>query len=69
MQTHAKLGSDAIEHTERDAERPIEFLATAKEIAHRDHEKWDGSGYPDGLARDAIPASARLMALQQEALG
>ena len=63
MKTHAKLGSDAIEKAERDAERPIEFLAVAKEIAHWHHEKWDGSGYPDGLVGDAIPVSARLMAL------
>jgi len=63
MKTHAKLGSDAIEAAERDAEHAIEFLATAKEIAHWHHEKWDGSGYPDGLAGEAIPLSARLMAL------
>ncbi len=63
MKTHAKLGSDAIEAAERDAEHAIEFLATAKEIAHWHHEKWDGSGYPDGLAGEAIPVSARLMAL------
>ena len=63
MKTHAKLGSDAIEKAELDAERPIAFLATAKEIARWHHEKWDGSGYPDGLRGDAIPASARLMAL------
>ena len=63
MQTHAKLGSDAIELAEKDAERPVEFLVLAKEIAHWHHEKWDGSGYPDGLAGEAIPLSARLMAL------
>lgn len=63
MQTHAKLGSDAIEQAERDIEMPLAFLATAKEIAHWHHEKWDGSGYPDRLAGDAIPVSARLMAL------
>lgn len=63
MQTHAKLGSDAIEQAERDIETPLPFLAIAKEIAHWHHEKWDGSGYPDGLAGEAIPVSARLMAL------
>jgi response regulator RpfG family c-di-GMP phosphodiesterase len=42
---------------------PLAFLALAKEIAHWHHEKWDGSGYPDGLAGDAIPLSARLMAM------
>ncbi|AHF04258.1 transcriptional regulator [Marichromatium purpuratum 984] len=63
MKTHAKLGSLAIEQAERDAERPVEFLALAKDIAHYHHEKWDGSGYPEGLAGDAIPIAARLMAL------
>ncbi|MCF8178120.1 MAG: two-component system response regulator [Sulfuritalea sp.] len=63
MQTHAKLGSDAIELAESDIESPLEFLSVAKEIAHWHHEKWDGSGYPDKLAGDAIPVAARLMAL------
>jgi putative two-component system response regulator len=63
MQTHAQLGSDAIELAEDDIEIPLEFLTVAKEIAHWHHEKWDGTGYPDRLAGDAIPVSARLMAL------
>ena len=63
MQTHARLGSDAIEQAERDIEMPLLFLSTAKEIALRHHEKWDGSGYPGGLSGDAIPVSARLMAV------
>jgi putative two-component system response regulator len=63
MQTHAKLGSDAIELAEQDIEKPLEFLTLAKEIAHWHHEKWDGTGYPDQLAGDAIPVAARLMAI------
>ncbi len=63
MRTHAKLGSDAIEMAEQDIEMSLPFLSAAKEIAHWHHEKWDGSGYPDGLAGDAIPISARLMAM------
>lgn len=63
MQTHARLGSDAIEEAERDIEMPLPFLAVAKEIAHWHHEKWDGSGYPDRLAGESIPIAARLMAL------
>ena len=63
MKTHAKIGADAIEQAERDADKPVEFLTLAKEIAHWHHEKWDGSGYPDGLSDDAIPISARLMAI------
>lgn len=39
------------------------FLRHAKDIAFGHHEKWDGSGYPMGLAGEAIPISARLMAL------
>jgi putative two-component system response regulator len=63
MRTHAKLGSDAIAQAELDATGHVEFLALAKEIAHYHHEKWNGSGYPDGLAGDVIPIAARLMAL------
>ncbi|MCL2887598.1 MAG: HD domain-containing protein, partial [Betaproteobacteria bacterium] len=63
MKTHAELGSSAIAQAEIDAGRKIEFLKIAKEIARHHHEKWDGSGYPDGLAGDAIPIPARLMAL------
>ena len=63
MKTHAQLGSEAIEQAERDIETPLAFLALAKEIAHWHHEKWDGSGYPDGLAGEAIPLSARFMAV------
>ena len=63
MQTHAKLGSDAIEKAELDALTPVAFLTLAKEIAHFHHEKWDGSGYPEGLSGERIPLSARLMAV------
>lgn len=63
MKTHTTIGAKAIERAEIDVEAPIPFLIFAKEIAHWHQEKWDGSGYPDGLAGDAIPISARLMAL------
>lgn len=63
MKTHTSIGSDAIELAERDIDKPVEFLNLAKEVAHWHHERWDGSGYPDGLAEEAIPLSARLMAL------
>lgn len=63
MKTHAALGAASIEAAEQGLERPLEFLEIAKEIAHWHHERWDGTGYPDGLAGDAIPVSARLMAI------
>ncbi|MDP3903125.1 MAG: response regulator, partial [Methylococcaceae bacterium] len=55
MKTHSYLGFRAIELAEQDAERPLEFLNIAKDISRYHHEKWDGSGYPDGLQGDAIP--------------
>ncbi len=63
MQTHAALGSAALELAEADIEIPLAFLTMGKEIAHWHHERWGGSGYPDGLVGEAIPVSARLMAV------
>lgn len=63
MKTHCVLGSQAIERAVRDAGRNLEFLDIAKQITHYHHEKWDGTGYPDGLKAEAIPLSARLMAV------
>ena len=65
MKTHAKIGSDAIWRAIQDEEDQggLDFLHIAMDIAHYHHEKWDGSGYPDGLVGDEIPLSARLMAL------
>lgn len=63
MKTHCKLGRDAIQHAEDQLGLEVEFLKYAKEIAYGHQEKWDGSGYPEGLAGDSIPVSARLMAV------
>ena len=63
MKTHAEIGAEAISQAIADSARPVEFLQIAQEIARGHHEKWDGSGYPRGLAGDGIPISARLMAL------
>jgi putative two-component system response regulator len=63
MKTHTTLGRDAIEHAEQQLGMNVEFLSMAKEIALSHQEKWDGSGYPQGLEGDAIPLSARLMAM------
>lgn len=63
MKTHTTLGRDAIDHAEEQLGMNVEFLSMAKDIALSHQEKWDGSGYPQGLAGDVIPLSARLMAL------
>ena len=76
MKTHAQIGADAIEDAIQRVmggdlddllsgteESPLEFLEAASQIAAGHHEKWDGTGYPRGLAGEAIPLPARLMAL------
>jgi len=63
MKTHTTLGYEAIEHAEKQLGMQVDFLSMAKDIALSHQEKWDGSGYPQGLAGDAIPVSARLMAV------
>jgi len=63
MKTHAALGRDAIQSAEDQLGMKVDFLTMAKEIAFGHQEKWDGRGYPKGVAGDAIPVSARLMAV------
>jgi putative two-component system response regulator len=63
MKTHTTLGHDALARAEYILGTKVEFLRMAKEIALSHQEKWDGSGYPQGLSGDDIPLSARLMAL------
>ncbi|MBF0184286.1 MAG: two-component system response regulator [Magnetococcales bacterium] len=63
MQTHTTLGRDAIQHAEDRLGMNVPFLHYAKEIAYSHQEKWDGSGYPQGLIGEQIPISARLMAV------
>jgi putative two-component system response regulator len=63
MQRHAEFGHDAIERAALELGEEGVFLRYAREIAHGHHEHWDGTGYPRVLAGDAIPISARLMAV------
>jgi len=63
MKQHSELGRRSIESAEVGFDTSIDFLRTAKEIAGSHHERWDGTGYPQGLAGEEIPISARLMAL------
>lgn len=57
MKTHTTIGANILEGDDS------ELLRHAREIALCHHEKWDGSGYPHGLAGESIPLSARIVAL------
>jgi response regulator RpfG family c-di-GMP phosphodiesterase len=62
MKKHPHYGYEAL----RVAEERLgstSFLQHARQIALRHHEKWDGSGYPDGIAGEEIPLAGRLMAI------
>jgi len=76
MKTHSTIGGNALAHAIKkvlDAHpdeqqlalnrSSLNFLETARQIALYHHEHWSGGGYPEGLAGEAIPMSARLMAL------
>jgi putative two-component system response regulator len=63
MKRHTIYGRNTIIAAERSMAEPQSFLEVAREIAYSHHEKWDGSGYPQGIGGEAIPLCARLMAL------
>jgi putative two-component system response regulator len=63
MKSHTTLGLETIAAAEKLLDAPSSFLSVARQIAFCHHEKWDGSGYPHGLAGEAIPLPARLMAV------
>jgi putative two-component system response regulator len=65
MKKHTTYGHDTIFRVELELVGNVEnsFLRFAREIAHTHQEKWDGSGYPQGLKENGIPISGRLMAV------
>jgi putative two-component system response regulator len=62
MRTHADIGARTLEASLQRFPN-VRFLQTAQEIAQSHHERWDGKGYPQGLAGEQIPLSARIVAL------
>ncbi len=62
IKRHTLLGGDAIKAIETQIEGKS-FLKMGRQIAYSHHEKWDGSGYPAGLAGEDIPLSARIVAV------
>src|SRR6185295_12033173 len=62
MKTHAELGARTLDAAL--AQFPhAKFLRMARDIAATHHERWDGSGYPRGLAGEQIPLCGRIVAL------
>lgn len=57
MKSHTRIGHDIL------AASGVPVFRLAAEVALNHHEKWDGSGYPEGLAGESIPESARIVAL------
>jgi putative nucleotidyltransferase with HDIG domain len=55
MSTHTVVGAEIM--------RDIEFLTEASKVVRSHHERWDGAGYPDGLAGEEIPLNARVFAV------
>jgi cyclic di-GMP phosphodiesterase len=55
MEKHPVIGDRLLE--------PLDLLAAARPIVRHHHERWDGDGYPDGLAGEAIPLAARIVAV------
>ena len=61
MKTHTTVGAEMMANIPVHKEDPL--VETAKTVCRWHHERWDGRGYPDGLAGDAIPIAAQVVAL------
>jgi len=55
MRAHPVIGAQIV--------APFEFFAGVARVIRHHHERWNGSGYPDGLARETIPLEARIVAV------
>jgi response regulator RpfG family c-di-GMP phosphodiesterase/serine/threonine protein kinase len=62
MQTHTVIGTELLQSVARHHGAAQPFLQMAMDVARHHHERWDGTGYPDLLAGEAIPLAARLVA-------
>jgi response regulator RpfG family c-di-GMP phosphodiesterase/serine/threonine protein kinase len=63
VETHPAIGDRILDALGREHGAAMEFLGMARAIVRHHHERWDGRGYPDRLAGDAIPAAARVVAV------
>lgn len=62
MQTHSQIGGNIVKDVLGSSTDP-DLIQMSSDVAHYHHEKWDGTGYPNGLKGEEIPLSARIMAV------
>ena len=65
MKKHTILGAETLAAVLEDYPGNI-FIQMGMEIARSHHERWDGTGYPDGLSGNSIPLAARIMSIADQ---
>jgi response regulator RpfG family c-di-GMP phosphodiesterase len=63
IQTHCAIGAEVLAGVAQTFGTEVPGLDIASEVARSHHERWDGTGYPDGLAGEEIPLAARVVAI------
>lgn len=63
MQTHTFIGAETLEKVAEQHGFSVTFFQMAIDVARHHHERWDGKGYPDGLAGEEIPLAARIVSV------
>ncbi len=63
MRTHTVAGAKILAEQRQPHEQRLPHIQMAEQIARYHHERWDGCGYPSGLAGEAIPLEARIVAV------
>ena len=63
MQSHTIIGAETLQEVAQQHGFALAFLQMAIDIARHHHERYDGTGYPDRLAGNAIPLAARIVAI------
>lgn len=63
IKSHAAIGSQIVDSISKNLPDSDKYLMYAKDICHCHHERWDGKGYPNGLKKDKIPLSARILSV------